>query len=488
MMIVASYALLLPHLLPPFPLFSAPLPPAPPSIFYSRNGARARTQTWGTHHHRRHFRGYTLTCARLAIDAVTPQAATGGNDAGAGSESAPFSTIHRALAATRAATRADDGLAAPKAIVLQAGVHYLNATIQLGAADSGLTITAAPGAEGQVTVSGGVLLTPTWTKSARSSKQSAFTIYETPVPSTISEMRGLTTLNPHRRVTRAREPNADPTEGAELCTKCWHNGVANWHHDETCVGTAATVYKDLRACDDHSLLPDGQPCKNDSAMWNTYNTYSNGHGGCCAAWSGDGSPYGPMGNYFCGNSSAGGWVGYDDPRGDNKTQGLSAQLPQGFDFDPTDDNKAGPFLASMNNPAGAVMHVWRDQGWFVNMFEVESSDPAGSVKFAQTESYGVKHVKGGWQGGRGWQVNATALNEPNGVYLLAGKWMIENVWEVRDRKCRAGPSRTLARGCALEGTGSEVRYRTAARHQRARALSLARVPAPLLLLESILRC
>lgn len=80
-------------------------------------------------------------------------------------------------------------------------------------------------------------------------------------------------------------------------------------------------------------------------------------------------------------------MGYDDPRGDNKTQGLSAQLPQGFDFDPSNTMKAGPFLASMKDPAGAIMHVWRDQGWFVNMFEVESSDPAGSVKFAQTESY-----------------------------------------------------------------------------------------------------
>ena len=44
-------------------------------------------------------------------------------------------------------------------------------------------------------------------------------------------------------------------------------------------------------------------------------------GGCCAAWSGDDSPYGPMGNYFCGNSSAGGWVGYMDPRMDNHSQG-----------------------------------------------------------------------------------------------------------------------------------------------------------------------
>eukprot|EP00729_Bicosta_minor_P024619 gene24619-34159_t len=177
-------------------------------------------------------------------------AANGGDDrAGSGSVSSPFASIHRALAATRAATATTTtgaGTGAPKAIVLEAGVHYLNATIQLGVADSGLTITAAPGAEGQVTVSGGQLLKPTWTKSSRGNP--AYNIYETP-------------------------PNADPTQGAELCTNCWHNGVANWHHDEACVGTASTVYMDLRACDNNQLLPSGQP------------------------W--DHSPYGPMGNYFC---------------------------------------------------------------------------------------------------------------------------------------------------------------------------------------------
>ena len=41
----------------------------------------------------------------------------------------------------------------------------------------------------------------------------------------VAVLRGLTTLEPHRRVTRAREPNADPTQGAELCTHCWHNRV-----------------------------------------------------------------------------------------------------------------------------------------------------------------------------------------------------------------------------------------------------------------------
>ena len=120
-------------------------------------------------------------------------AANGGDDrAGSGSVSSPFASIHRALAATRAATATATttgaGTGAPKAIVLEAGVHYLNATIQLGVADSGLTITAAPGAEGQVTVSGGQLLKPTWTKSSRGNP--AYNIYETPVPPSIVEMRG----------------------------------------------------------------------------------------------------------------------------------------------------------------------------------------------------------------------------------------------------------------------------------------------------------
>jgi hypothetical protein len=89
-------------------------------------------------------------------------------------------------------------------------------------------------------------------------------------------------------------------------------GIKEWHKNTSCVGKASVVYKDLRDCDNDKKIASGplagQPCKNDSAMWDTYNTYSNGHGGCCAAWSGDQSPYGPMGNYFCGNSSAGGWV------------------------------------------------------------------------------------------------------------------------------------------------------------------------------------
>ena len=91
-----------------------------------------------------------------------------------------------------------------------------------------------------------------------------------------------------------------------------------------------------------------------------------------------------MGNYFCGNASAGGWVGFNDPRGNpgdpsyNGSQGLSAQLPYGFDYDPNNDRQAGPFLKSLKHPKGGIMHVWRDQGWFVNMFEIESNDAANN--------------------------------------------------------------------------------------------------------------
>ena len=290
----------------------------------------------------------------------------------------PGESIHAALAQARALppqTR--------KNIILEPGTHFIDQTIQLGPADNGLTLSAAPGsAPGSVIISGGVPLTSKWTKSSRKGSGDAV-IWEIRVPPVLKQgFKGLTTLKPHRRVTRSRYPNARPSQGAELCTDCWTRGVVRWHQNTTCVGKARTVYQDLRDCDNNGLLPSGGPCKNDSAMFDTYNTYSNGHGGCCAAWSGDHSPYGPMGSYFCGNSSAGGWVGYNDPRGMpglsgisgrldntsqityaayNGSQGLSAQLPWGFDY----SNESHPILDTIKHPAGAILHVWRDQGWCV---------------------------------------------------------------------------------------------------------------------------
>ena len=140
--------------------------------------------------------------SRGALFHVDPE--RGSDSAAAGDAAAPFRTIGRALAAARAASQPG----APRSIVLQPGTHFLNATIELGAADSGTTITAAPGAApGSVVVSGGQLLKPSWSKSSRTAPNaSGAQIWETAVPPALAKagFKGLTTLSPHRRVTRAR--------------------------------------------------------------------------------------------------------------------------------------------------------------------------------------------------------------------------------------------------------------------------------------------
>lgn len=169
--------------------------------------------------------------------------ADGDDSSETGDANAPYKTVHRALAAARASS------AAAKSIVLKPGTHYLNQTLALTPADSGTTIAAEPGAPvGSVIVSGGVPLSPSWEKSSRKGSGSDTVVWETVIKdaSLKAGFKGLTTLAPHRRVTRARYPNASPSEGAELCTDCWTNGVVRWHHNMSCVGKATVVYKDLR--------------------------------------------------------------------------------------------------------------------------------------------------------------------------------------------------------------------------------------------------
>ena len=372
-----------------------------------------------------------------------------GSDAAAGTKSTPFKTLARALVSTRKAT----SIGAAATMVLAPGIHFLETgTLQLDAKDSKLTISADPtmdvDAVGLPWISGGVPLYNMKWSEWKSPLNSSWNIWVADVPASVTGITGLNTLakmpdalpGTYSRMTRAREPSGDIEKCvAEGQHGCWHSGVDRWHTDLSCVGKAETLYIDLRNCaDDGTLIghPTGTPCKNDSKMWNTYNTYSNGHGGCCSSWSGDDSPYGPMGNYFCGNSSAGGWVGFEDPRGQNHSQGLSPALPFGFDY----NSSKYPMLANYDTSTieGAVMHVWRAQGWFVNMFEVASHDAKKqSMEFTRVPTRdGSTTVKGGWQGGRGWQVDTDPpfVNSTSGPGYLhhQGKWMIENVKEALD--------------------------------------------------------
>ena len=85
-------------------------------------------------------------------------ATTGSDATGDGTAAKPFASLGKAQTASRAAAK-------PAAVSVAAGKYFLNATLTLGSADSGVSYAAAPGAA--VTLSGGVSLKPTWKPSVR---------------------------------------------------------------------------------------------------------------------------------------------------------------------------------------------------------------------------------------------------------------------------------------------------------------------------------
>jgi len=70
-----------------------------------------------------------------------------GDDNNPGTKAAPKRTVVAGLAATRS-------LAAPKWLLLGDGTYYLEATLQLDARDSGLTVSLTSGTPGSVWLSG----------------------------------------------------------------------------------------------------------------------------------------------------------------------------------------------------------------------------------------------------------------------------------------------------------------------------------------------
>ena len=372
----------------------------------------------------------------------------GSDDAAAGSAARPFATVHAALRAARRARRGA-GASTGSNIVLHAGVHFLNATLELGPADSNTSITAAAGAEawlsGGATIPAGAAWQP-----APAGAGAAPGTWSLHLPH-LADVPGLFMLDEansgagarHTRFTRARFPNGN----AELDqwgyatlgrfnTSLPMGHVKEWH--KPAVGAVpAFSFIDL------SLPSNPSGAVKDDSTMREYNTWGQGMGGVCASvW----DPAEP--SYWCGNNSAGGWAEVDN---EAATKG-QLQIPAGVTFYPDytehyncsfdDQHEActsqalGPRMDRWRNVTGAIVHAWHSQSWAMHMFEVNTFDAAAtSLSFS----------RGGWQGGRNWCrcdqctyagkfCTQHAVPPPKKVdtRLIGGDFIIENLLEELD--------------------------------------------------------
>eukprot|EP01046_Picozoa_sp_COSAG06_P050400 COSAG06_NODE_7974_length_2314_cov_3.632957_1_plen_513_part_00 len=128
---------------------------------------------------------------------------------GVGSAQAPLRTVGAALRLSRSQAASEQGAGAcKKTIALRTGTHFLNETMKLGPQDSGLCIVGAAGEH--ATLSGGMELKLTWTKSSGSSG-----VYVADLPAGTPEFDQL--FVDGKREIRARYPNGD-TETTGLHT------------------------------------------------------------------------------------------------------------------------------------------------------------------------------------------------------------------------------------------------------------------------------
>jgi hypothetical protein len=147
---------------------------------------------------------YPMPAAAIHVVAAPP---AGRRLQADGSERAPFFSVESALTMWRKLCARS---AAPPPIVLHAGVHFLNTTMDLTAADSGLTIQSAPDATGKAWLSGGKPIgtsTLTWKPAEGFGAQGVYVASLAGLG--IDAVPGLFTLESHERLTRARFPNAD---------------------------------------------------------------------------------------------------------------------------------------------------------------------------------------------------------------------------------------------------------------------------------------
>eukprot|EP00755_Sulcionema_specki_P003110 Sspe_Gene.27248::Locus_11646_Transcript_1_1_Confidence_1.000_Length_1842::g.27248::m.27248 len=327
----------------------------------------------------------------LPPSAVYVDPSRGGYGQGDGSERRPFRTLPEALQASRARDKGS------RTIVLREGIHFLNATLTFGVEDEGTVVVGYPGEDAWV--SGGVPLESLkWEAVGKG-------VYSARVSA--KPFTGLFTTTSHERLVRARYPNANPE------TAQWGYASRDARKYSLAGSDVATWWKppkrtppSVTFIDLSQTNPTGH-IKNDSAMA-SYNTYTTGEGGACAAVWGD-AP-----SYWCSPHSAGGWAEVDAECARTGVLGIPIGMTHTVER-----------FAKWTKAKGAVVHAFHPQSWFVNMFEVD-----------EMTGHNLSFSRGGQQGGRNWcRCDQCGYAGPwckGQDVLFSGNWFVENVLDELD--------------------------------------------------------
>ncbi|CAK0845156.1 unnamed protein product [Prorocentrum cordatum] len=272
-------------------------------------------------------------------------ASPSGDDASAGTISAPLRTIAAAVASARRW-----GAGVGRTVFLRAGVYREAGAIQLTAADSGLTIAAYAAEE--VWISGAKEIFPTWRLfSAKGGKN----IWVTDVASSLGPIRGLRVGG--RRAVRARYPNSDPE--TDLNPAGWVSTPTRWLSPRVTHVTDPPV----------EYVVDAPEWTRQDSTGNEV-SYRAGINGSCRHLE---PPYG----YWCSGRPS------RAPDGS-----LTHRWPSGLVFEGHLPH------APYKDPAGAIVHSCRGGAncWFTWMFEVDAQS---------VENKTLSWSYGGFQGAEG---------------------------------------------------------------------------------------
>ena len=333
---------------------------------------------WGPPAKRYHPAG-GATSKNFYVDYAT------GSDSNGGTLAKPFKTIQAAVSAAADITKAT--------VSLRGGTHYVTATVQISAANTGLTIQNHDGEV--VVVSGAVPLQPKWAKYELPASNIGANAYVADISGAgLTEFPGFHVNGV--RVTRARYPNGNvelpertqPDSGNKDGILLMPGTEASWvPPDHSLVEHIVQVKNNNTAQMRNGSVYNGAP---------VYTTYMVGIGGPCAR-------YDPPVSYWCSDACAGGGAHIPEVvRG--VTPPKSATAPPG-----------GNATAGLHMPYktmdGAIVNAMHEARWANWMWKVEKYDQATNA---------ISFGEGGFQESRGSLKN------------LAGDWFIENVFEEFD--------------------------------------------------------